>query len=375
LKNSSKFNNISEQKSVLVAPLDWGLGHATRCIPIINELLRLKCKVFIVADGRTFLLLKREFPQAVFLRCKGYEIRYHRDKRGFALAMYLQMPKIVFTIFREHRWLRRIVKEHQIDAVISDNRFGMYEHNIPCVYITHQLFIKTGSNLGERIAQKIHYFFIRKFRFCWVPDFRENGLAGSLSHPKRIPDNAIYIGPLSRFKKMQKVEKAFDLLVSISGPEPQRSIFEKIILNELKSFQGTSLLVRGLPGEKEIPNPPNLLVKIVNHLPQTEFNKAIAQSEMVICRSGYTSVMDMVKLQKKAILIPTPGQTEQEYLAKYLSEKKYFYSETQEGFNLRHALKNASEFPAHFAERSEDDYKKTIAEFVLSLKTGNFAPQ
>jgi hypothetical protein len=148
LKNSSKFNNISEQKSVLVAPLDWGLGHATRCIPIINELLRLKCKVFIVADGRTFLLLKREFPQAVFLRCKGYEIRYHRDKRGFALAMYLQMPKIVFTIFREHRWLRRIVKEHQIDAVISDNRFGMYEHNIPCVYITHQLFIKTGSNLG-----------------------------------------------------------------------------------------------------------------------------------------------------------------------------------------------------------------------------------
>jgi uncharacterized protein (TIGR00661 family) len=375
LKNSSKFNNISEQKSVLVAPLDWGLGHATRCIPIINELLRLKCKVFIVADGRTFLLLKREFPQAVFLRCKGYEIRYHRDKRGFALAMYLQMPKIVFTIFREHRWLRRIVKEHQIDAVISDNRFGMYEHNIPCVYITHQLFIKTGSNLGERIAQKIHYFFIRKFRFCWVPDFRENGLAGSLSHPKRIPDNAIYIGPLSRFKKILKVEKAFDLLVSISGPEPQRSIFEKIILNELKSFQGTSLLVRGLPGEKEIPNPPNLLVKIVNHLPQTEFNKAIAQSEMVICRSGYTSVMDMVKLQKKAILIPTPGQTEQEYLAKYLSEKKYFYSENQEGFNLKNALKNEWEFRGHFAERSEDDYKKTIAEFVLSLKTGNFAPQ
>ena len=375
MTNRAKFNNDPPRKNILIAPLDWGLGHATRCIPIINELFKLNCKVYIVADGPTFLLLEKEFPNAVFLRRKGYEIRYHRHGRGLAFALFLQTPKIIFRIIAEHRWLQRIVEDHQIDAVISDNRFGMYDRRIPCVYITHQLFIKTGNRLTEKVAQRIHSFFIKKYRFCWVPDFRENGLSGSLSHPQKIPANTIYIGPLSRFKKMPAGEKVFDVLVSISGPEPQRNIFEKIILNELKTFKGTSLLVRGLPGEKTILNPPHPSITIVNHLSERELNKVLEQSGMVICRSGYTSVMDMVKLQKSAILVPTPGQKEQEYLAKYLSEKKYFYSENQEGFNLEDALKKAAEFPTQFVERPSEGYKKTIAEFVLSLKTGNFAPQ
>lgn len=375
MKNDAKFNNDTKRKNVLVAPLDWGLGHATRCIPIINELFNLNCHVFIVADGHTFLLLKKEFPRAVFLRCKGYEIRYHRDKRRFALAIALQMPKIIFKIFKEHAWLRQMIKEHQIDAVISDNRPGMYDKKIPCIYITHQLFIKTGNRFSEWVAQKIHYFFIEKYKYCWVPDFRENGLAGSLSHPQKIPENATYIGPLSRFKRMPHVKQAFDILVSISGPEPQRSIFEKIVLKELKNFAGASLLVRGLPGEKAILNSPNASMTIVNHLPRAEFNVALEQSEVVICRSGYTSVMDMIKLRKNAILVPTPGQTEQEYLAKFLLEKKYFYSESQVDFRLKNALKNAARFRVDYPERSAEDYKKIIAEFVLSLKTGNFAPQ
>ena len=375
MANGSKFNNDHKGKNILVAPLDWGLGHATRCIPIINELFRLNCKVYIVADGPIFLLLEREFPHAVFLRRKGYEIRYHRHGKGLAFALVLQTPKIIFRIIAEQRWLQRIVRDHQIDAVISDNRFGMYNRKIPCVYITHQLFIKTGNWLSEQVAERIHLFFIRKYHYCWVPDFRENGLAGALSHPKKMPANSIYIGPLSRFKKMEEVEKTFDLLVSISGPEPQRNIFEKIILNELKSFKGTSLLVRGLPGEKAILSSPHPSITVVNHLSQTEFNKALQQSVMVICRSGYTSVMDMVRLQKSAILVPTPGQKEQEYLAEYLSEKKYFYSQDQEGFDLKDALKKAAEFPTQFFERPSEDYKKKITEFVLSLKSGNFAPQ
>ena len=144
-----------QQKNILVAPLDWGLGHATRCIPIINELLLQKCTVFIVADGYTFLLLKKEFPETVILRCKGYEIRYHRRKRGFNLAMVLQMPKIVSAIFREHRWLRRIVKEHKIDAVISDNRFGMYEPGIPCIY--QKIPILLGAGFSAKWAGRIAF--------------------------------------------------------------------------------------------------------------------------------------------------------------------------------------------------------------------------
>lgn len=369
------FNNHLGRKNVLVAPLDWGLGHATRCIPIITELIGQDCNIFIVADGPIFLLLKKEFPETVFLRCKGYEIRYPKHKSGFAIAMTAQIPKIIFQIIREHRWLRRIVREYQIDAVISDNRFGLYDKNIPCVYITHQLFIKTGNRFSERLAQKIHYFFIKKYQHCWVPDFLEYGLAGSLSHPKEIPGNTVYIGPLSRFKKMPEVPKALDILVSISGPEPQRSIFEKIVLEQLKEFKGTSLLIRGLPGEKEILKSPTPSIRIINHLPQTEFNSALEQSGLVICRSGYTSVMDLVKLRKSAVLVPTPGQTEQEYLAKYLMDKKYFYSENQDQFNLKNALKNAAEFAAFIPEKPADDYKQTITEFVQSLKTGNFAPQ
>ena len=373
--NGNNFNKDQLKLRILVTPLDWGLGHATRCIPIINELIKLNCEVFIAADKETFCLLKKEFPTIVFLRLKGYEIKYSLNKRGFSFKMLLQFPKIFYAIRNENKWLKKIVKENNIDAVISDNRFGMHCKNVPCIYITHQLFIKTGKAFSEKIAQKIHNYFIRKYTSCWIPDFKENGLAGKLSHPEKIPSNVIYIGPLSRFDKLPDVEKIYDLLISISGPEPQRTIFENIILSQLKNYSGKALVIRGLPDEKGTLNPPNESIKIINHLPSHELNKAFEQTEMVISRSGYTTIMDLIKLKKSAILVPTAGQTEQEYLAKYLSEKKYFYSVEQQNFSLNTALNNVDDFPFIYLNRPSEEYKKTINEFVLSLKTGNFAPQ
>ena len=375
MKKEKNFNNPDEKIRILVAPLDWGLGHATRCIPIVKELILHRCEVFIVADKKNFSLLKKEFPSTVFLRYPGYEIEYSYSKKFFGLKLLYQFPKVIFKIFKEKKWLSKIIKDHYIDAVISDNRFGMYSNKIPSVYITHQLCIKTRNRLTETIAQKIHYFFIKKYKYCWVPDFKENGLAGALSHPKKIPSNVVYIGALSRFKSLSNIEEIYDLLVTISGPEPQRTIFENLILKQLKTFPGKVFLIRGLPSESIVAAAFEGSIKMENHLPANELNKIIAQSKMIISRSGYTSVMDFALLNKKAILIPTPGQTEQEYLAEYLLEKRYFFSTKQKNFSIKNALENCESFSFKTIDLSDENYQKVIGEFVLSLKSGNFAIQ
>ena len=367
--------NFNEKKRILIAPLDWGLGHATRCIPIIKELLTLDCEVLIAADKKIFLLLKKEFPNTVFLPCKGYEIQYSRSKGLFSLHLLFQFPKIIFSIFKEKKWLKKAVKLHSIDAVISDNRFGMFHKKIPSIYITHQLFIKTGNRVTEFIAQKIHYYFIKKYTACWVPDKKINGLAGLLSHPKKNPQNVFSIGTLSRFKPIKNLEKTYDLLITISGPEPQRNIFEKIIVQELKDFSGKALVIRGIPSEENVYSSLNDSIMIIDHLAADELNKVMQQSKIIISRSGYSTVMDLVALGKKAILIPTPGQTEQEYLAEYLYEKKYFFSVEQKNFSLPQALEKYSTFAFETFHFSNQEYKKIIHEFVLSLKSHNFAPQ
>ncbi len=251
----------------------------------------------------------------------------------------------------------------------------MYCKNIPCVYITHQLFIAAGNMFTEKIAQKIHHFFIKKYTYCWVPDFKENGLAGKLSHPVNVPSNVTYIGPLSRFKKLNDQQTIYDVLVAISGPEPQRSVFEKIMVDELAGFSGKVLLLRGLPGETSPLPGLKENVTVVNHLSAEALNKALEQSKIIISRSGYTSIMDYMKLQKATILVPTPGQTEQEYLAHYLAQKKYTCSVEQKNFSLEKALMKAHESAFSYPGFSTEEYKKAINEFVLSLKTGNFAPQ
>lgn len=364
----------SRNTKILVAPLDWGLGHATRCIPIIRQLVKQNIKVFITTDKHNYTLLKEEFPSAVFLRYKGYGIEYSRKRKFFLTKLLVQSPKVILHVFRENQWLKKTVKRFSIDAVISDNRFGMYNRNIPCVYITHQLHIETGNRILNKIAGAIHYFFIKKYSQCWVPDFKENGLAGKLSHPDKIPKNVSYIGPLSRFKNLRASTVNFDLLISISGPEPQRTIFEKKILFQLKKFSGKAILVRGLPSDsKKIENFNH--VQIENHLSSDILNQAIQQSKIIISRGGYTSIMDLALLKKQAVLVPTPGQLEQEYLCRYLLSKKYFLAIQQEKFELEDALKKAAQFDFQPIDFSTEMYQKTINEFALSLKSTNFAFQ
>ena len=355
--------------TILVAPLDWGLGHAARCIPLIHFLIQRGCKVVIAADGPQEKLLKSEFPTLRFVRLPGYRIKYSNVKRFFALKIALQIPKILFNINREEKWLDKFLKNNTVDAVISDNRYGLFHPEVISVFITHQLLIKAPFFLVEKFVQGINYYFIKKFSLCWVPD--EEGIiniAGVLSHPLKLPAVSIkYMGGISRLEKQQEIRKKFDVLILISGPEPQRTLFERIMLNQLKSFKGGWLMVRGLPGNAgQLPSENETQIK--NHLPARELEKAMNESEYIISRSGYTTVMDICKLKKKSILIPTPGQTEQEYLAVHLQNQGWCLTAAQEKFSLKESLQKANDFKYQLPDLKMETYKEVLNDFINNLK-------
>jgi uncharacterized protein (TIGR00661 family) len=361
---SIKFNS-----TILVAPLDWGLGHATRCIPLINYLLSLNCKVIIATDDTQEKLLKQEFPLLKFVNLPGYKISYTKEQRFFALKIFWQLPKIFKAVRSEKKWLDEFVNENKVDAVISDNRYGLYHPAIPCVFITHQLTVKAPFAFAEKLIQFFNYRFINKFNECWVPDYSDKtNLAGVLSHPKKRPAvPAKFLGGISRFKGGGYAAKEYELLIVMSGPEPQRTVFEKKMMTELTTFEGKVLFVRGLPGSKEaLQSSGNITFK--NHLSASEMEDAFNKSEYIISRTGYTTVMDICKLQKKAILVPTLGQTEQEYLAKHLTQQSWCLTFKQDDFNLKEALERASTFPFSIPHMQMDEYKSVLFNFVNILE-------
>ena len=328
-------------KKILVAPLNWGLGHATRCMPIIDELLRQGAEVILASDGGAFDLLQREYPDLEIHKLPVYNIRY--PFRSMMWSMAFQMSKILRGAIMEHFWLKKFLKTTPVDAVISDNRFGFYSRKTRSIFMTHQVNILMPIHFLQPIVNAVNQYFIKKFDVCWIPDFEKMPhLAGGLSHGNFNNGLKIkYLGILSRFKKLS-FEKKYDTAFILSGPEPQRSIFEKKIrqqLSELRASEAQYLLVRGTQKHTNGDDETTLNLEIHDVLTSHLLNKKIMESEVVFCRSGYSSVMDLVKLQKEAILIPTPGQTEQEYLALKLKHQKQFFSQKQDDFDLKTALK------------------------------------
>jgi UDP:flavonoid glycosyltransferase YjiC (YdhE family) len=339
--------------SVLIAPLNWGLGHATRCIPIIKELIRQGSLVTIAASGPQKNLLKQEFPQLEFVEIPGYEISY---RHGVLLkwALLFRIPALLNQIKKENKWLEEILQNRKMDTVISDNRYGLYHKKTYCVFMTHQLYIQSGWEPNESVGgwrlavgrwvdekiMKWNYRFIRKFSVCWVPDQPGNfSIAGKLSQPPIPPPVQLkYIGILSRFKRTEINGVKDILFILLSGPEPQRTRFENILFSQLSDFHMQTIVVRGLPGA-DLPIPfIRERVKIYNHLPAGELYELLKTSEYIIARSGYSTIMDLVQIKKNAILVPTPGQTEQEYLGYYMHKMKWMYMVPQKKFNLEKAL-------------------------------------
>ncbi|CAN5539775.1 glycosyltransferase [soil metagenome] len=332
------------RKKILVVPLDWGLGHATRCIPVIRELLASGHEVLIVGEGAVVFLLQEEFPQMKTIPLRGYRLRYSHMVPAWLKTIFM-LPNIIFRMWAEHSQLKKIIAGHNIDVVISDNRFGLWNKKIRSVYITHQVMIKCPNGLKslEPLLHWMHKWVIKKYDHCWIPDYAgASNISGDLAHQYPILENVTFINPLSRFTfKEEAIKREYDLCFIISGPEPSRSDFEKIILAELNGYQGKAIVILGKPGNNRDETCGN--TRVVSHLRSKDLEEIIAASGLVICRSGYSGIMDLVAMKKDAFLVPTPGQTEQEYLAEYLSSKKVFAWCTQAHFSLKN-IKSGPDF-------------------------------
>jgi len=323
---------------VLIIPLDWGLGHATRCVPLIQYMLKLGWKVSMAGEGKTANLLSAEFPELPMLYIKGYRISYPKKGWLFIPKIILQIPKIIASIVREHFWLKQEMKIHGWDLVISDNRYGLFTHKAKTIMITHQLNLISG--LGKPVdllLRKLTYLFVQRYNACWVPDTEDSlNISGKLSHSNKLPNNVEYIGPISRMEMSDAAEKNTVLLL-LSGPEPQRTILEEKVVAQVKEIHETFICIRGLPAD-EVKKTNVKNIQFINHVSAKDLSKYIQESKMVVCRSGYSTVMDLIKLQKKALMIPTPGQTEQEYLGKRFKELNWFTIQDQQDLDLQDGI-------------------------------------
>jgi uncharacterized protein (TIGR00661 family) len=308
---------MEHPKNILVAPLNWGLGHATRCIPIIRQLQNEGFTPIIASDGAALQLLKREFPELQCLELPSYHIEYAKNPKNFKWKLIKNSPKTIKSIREEKKIINQWITDFQLKGIISDNRLGANSKQVPSVIITHQLTVFSGKTTW--ISSYLHRLFIKKFDECWVPDWEGIvNLSGELGHPKTKIKNTRYIGPLSRLEKID-IPQEYDFTVLLSGPEPQRSLLEEKIRQEMQSYEGKIFLIRGVIEDQPIRYEPPFT--IVNYLTSQAIANAIASCKMVICRSGYTTIMDLARLEKKAVFIPTPGQYEQVYLAKYFHKK------------------------------------------------------
>ena len=355
---------------ILVTPLDWGLGHATRCIPIINELLLRGCTVSIATSGGAFALLRAEFPDLVHHPIVSYGIRYQASG-SFFLKMAFQLPQLLKAILQERKQTEKIVQANSIDVIISDNRFGCRSRGTKNIFITHQInILPRAFPLFRTIASYWNIRMIKKFDQCWVPDLPESIFSGTLSRNNRILIR--YIGILSRFKNTSTVLPVkYKLLSIISGPEPQRGIFEKLVSEQAHKVDGKVLVVRGIPETEQTVQVQGNVTQMC-HLTTLELQEAILSSEFILCRSGYSSVMDLIALTKKnVVMVPTPGQPEQEYLAAKLREEKKVYATDQANLNLTKSMHLAKDYHGFDNEQNGSNLLKEAIDELLSANPIN----
>ena len=332
-------------KKVLVAPLDWGLGHATRCIPLIEALLAKGVSVSLAGSGASLKLLREQYPEAPFLELPGYKVTYAKNNKQIG-RLIRQLPRLSTVIRRERKVLANWVKENPQDGIISDNRYGCWHPHIASIFVCHQLnpLLPLSLTRFQGNLFRLHQKYLLPFQEIWVPDYPPpNSLSGKLSQPLPASPNTLYLGPLSRFCNYLPPTGEFTIpalrgkkpsaLAILSGPEPQRSLLEQRILEQSKKGNHAIWIVQGKWDQNEIiTQGDNTLIP---HLHQHDLYIAIKAAQYLISRSGYSSLMDYEALGAKyCILIPTPGQTEQEYLGEKLHEDKVAFCTQQNKLDL-----------------------------------------
>jgi len=348
---------------ILVAPLNWGLGHATRSIPIIRLLQERGCEVVLASDGPALTLLRDEFPNLPAYPLPGIDVRY--GERFFALTLVAQMPVLLRAIRRERKAVRKLVAQRHIDGVISDNRFGSWGSGVPDVVLSHQWSVETGHPLSGRVATALHRRILQRYGQCWIPDSKgEDSLAGKLSSAE--DPHTKHVGPLSRLSPspLKDAGRPKQVLVICSGPEPLRTRFEEAILEQAVDLPHAFLIARGLPGASPSPSPlPN--VELCAHLDADELSEALRTSDVVVSRTGYTTLMDLAAMGAKALLVPTPGQPEQEYLGRFHAGRGWWAIQEQADLDLAAGIDEA--IALHGAPRiagSTDDLERAMDAFL-----------
>ena len=313
---------------ILLAPLNWGLGHATRCIPLIRQFLAEGNEVVLAGDGDSIMLLRKTFPNLRVVDLPSLELRYthNAQQRGFYLRA---IPALIRFTLADHYYLRQLLAREHFDRVISDNRFGLFSREVHCTYITHQLYpiLPKRLRIVQPIARALHALIYRRYSEVWVPDYADSthNLAGDLAHGGAFDQYARYIGPLSRFsqyideegtKVCQANDHTYPVVAILSGLEPQRTYFEQALIADLKDAADRTLIVRGKIG---IPATVTHIgnITLVPHMSDEQLMRFMHDAQKIMVRSGYSTIMDLaiLGLLDKAYFYPTPGQSEQEYLA------------------------------------------------------------
>jgi len=358
------------QNKVIIAALDWGLGHAARLVPVIEYFVDNNCEVALASSAKAFLFLKQRFPKLKSYELPAYDIKY--NAKSMVMNMMLQLPKIQAVISKENESLKKILNDFKADLIISDNRYGIFHKDIPSVFITHQLQILPPKYLSvsKPILLSLHKKMLENFSQIWVPDFQgKNSIAGELSQINKPSNKTYYIGALSRFKVGNNINNSDSIdypkiLFLISGPEPSRTNFENTILKQLENYKGKSIVLRGMASEELLNN--NTNIEIHNHLDDNKLQSIIESSDLIVSRSGYSSIMDVFYLNKKAVFIPTDGQTEQEYLADKLMKEKKFYSQKLKDFDINKIISEYTKYTGF--EEGKSIFKDQITIALNSLE-------
>jgi uncharacterized protein (TIGR00661 family) len=330
---------------VLFAVCSWGLGHITRSLPLIKK-LSLENEIYLISHGRSLLFAKKNLKNNInikFIDIPDYPLPYTENPNLFLPKFGLYIPKIIYKIKKEHEKIEKIVDKKKINLIVSDNRYGVYS-KVPSYIIIHQLKYLAPLKLTP-LTEFFNSLFQKKFKKIIVPDFPkfEDSLAGELSHNTKFfrKKKIVYIGNLSDFKK-KNLKKDIDIFFSVSGPEPQRLVFEKIILNQVEDLNKKIVIGLGMP-EKRYKKEKNNL-KIYSYLPREKRENILNRSKLIVTRSGYSTIMDLAELEKKALLVPTKNQTEQEYLARFHFKQSNCYFKNQEKINLVEDLSKADKY-------------------------------
>ncbi len=344
--------------TVLYGVLNWGLGHASRSIPVINSLIDNKFNLIIVSDGEALMLLKKEFPENQFVNIRGYNVKY--PFKSIFPNLFVNSFKIITAIIYEKIKITELVKEFDPQFIISDNRYGFRNKKIKSLIICHQINIYHKTKIVSTIANIINKLLLKRFDQIIVPDWEsDNSIAGKLSK-FNFKHHHKYIGSLSRMKYLN-IKKKYKISIILSGPEPQRTIFEQLLMNQVANINKPVILIKGLMREN-IDIQLNENFRIKSYALAEELNEIICSSDIVIARSGYSTIMDLNACRSRAILIPTPGQTEQEYLAQYLDDRKIAYTCNQKKFNIYTALAEIETYSGF-----KDHIKSTDLDFFNTL--------